>query len=90
VRAASPLAGPPARPAGVVRRIDELGRVVIPIDIRKRLGLVQKDPLEVTVDGDAIVLTKPAESCVFCGGSQGLERYRGRAVCGSCIGELTR
>jgi transcriptional pleiotropic regulator of transition state genes len=82
------LADLPGKPAGILRHIDELGRIVIPIDIRKRLRLVEKDALEVTVDGEAIVLTKPTATCIFCGASDELERYRDRAVCRGCIGEL--
>ena len=81
---------PDARGArtGIVRRIDELGRIVIPIEIRKRLGLAEKDPVEISVDGETILLSKPQSVCVFCGGNEALEEHRGRPVCGPCIAEL--
>jgi transcriptional pleiotropic regulator of transition state genes len=79
-----------ARTTGIVRHIDELGRIVIPIEIRKRLGIVEKDPVEISVQGDTILLEKPHSVCVFCGGDQKLGEHRGRSVCRSCIRELSR
>jgi AbrB family transcriptional regulator, transcriptional pleiotropic regulator of transition state genes len=75
---------------GIVRRIDELGRIVIPIEIRKRFGLAEKDPVEISVRGESILLTKAHSVCVFCGGEDALEDFRGRAVCRSCIADLSR
>jgi transcriptional pleiotropic regulator of transition state genes len=85
--------GPPepeegAARTGIVRRIDELGRIVIPIEIRKRFGLGEKDPVEISVSGDRILLSKPHSSCVFCGGQEALEEHRGRPICRDCIREL--
>ncbi len=74
--------------SGIVRRIDELGRIVIPIEIRKRFGLAEKDPVEISVRGESILLTKAHSVCVFCGGGDALEDFRGRAVCRSCIADL--
>ena len=73
---------------GIVRRIDELGRIVIPVEIRKRFGLGEKDPVEISVRGESILLTKPQASCVFCGGERALEDFRGRFVCRACIEDL--
>lgn len=70
---------------GMTRRVDELGRVVIPIEIRRSLGIEQKDPLEIGVEGHTITLRKAATTCVFCGGEEGLTRtYRGQAICDGC------
>jgi transcriptional pleiotropic regulator of transition state genes len=74
----------------IVRHIDELGRIVIPIEIRKRLGIGEKDPVEISVHGDTILLEKPRSVCVFCGSGQKLGEHRGRSVCRSCICELSR
>ncbi len=74
---------------GIVRHIDELGRIVIPIEIRKRFGLGEKDPLEISVKDEVILLSKPQTRCVFCGAGQRLTEYRRRAVCQGCIDELT-
>ena len=73
---------------GIVRHIDELGRIVIPSEIRKRFGLAEKDPVEISVQGETILLTKPHTVCVFCAGEDGLEEHRGRAICRDCISEL--
>jgi AbrB family transcriptional regulator, transcriptional pleiotropic regulator of transition state genes len=73
---------------GIIRHLDELGRIVIPIEIRKRFGLGEKDPLEISVEDETILLSKPQTSCVFCGRTGRLEEHRGRPVCRSCIAEL--
>ena len=67
---------------GIVRHIDELGR------IRKRFGFGVKDPVEISVRGETILLTRPQTICVFCGRDDELSEYRGRCVCVSCLGEL--
>jgi transcriptional pleiotropic regulator of transition state genes len=74
---------------GIVRHLDELGRIVIPIEIRKRFGLTEKDPLEISVRNDTIVLSRPQGTCVFCGRTAALREHRGRPVCAPCIAELT-
>jgi transcriptional pleiotropic regulator of transition state genes len=74
---------------GIVRHVDDLGRIVIPIEIRKRMGLGEKDPLEISVHDDVIMLARPESSCVFCGGRDGLREHRGRAVCGDCVADLS-
>jgi transcriptional pleiotropic regulator of transition state genes len=73
---------------GIIRHIDELGRIVIPIEIRKRFGLGEKDPLEISVKDETILLSKPQTSCVFCGRRGSLEEFRGRAVCRPCMTDL--
>jgi len=74
---------------GVVRHIDELGRIVIPSEIRKRFGFGDKDPVEITVKGDTILLSRPQAACVFCGREENLREYRGRLVCVACVAELS-
>src|SRR5438105_1883390 len=73
---ARPLSGSGHRVGGVVRRIDELGRIVIPVEIRKRFGITQHDALEISVQGDAIVLERPHTECVFCGSEELLTDFR--------------
>jgi transcriptional pleiotropic regulator of transition state genes len=73
---------------GVVRRIDELGRIVIPVEIRRRLGIEVHDPLEIGVRGDTITLSQPHDVCVFCSGRAGLTEHHGRHVCTACRLEL--
>jgi transcriptional pleiotropic regulator of transition state genes len=73
---------------GIVRHIDDLGRIVIPIEIRRRFGIGPRDPLEIYVRGDRIVLAKPQDACVFCGRSKDLVEHHGRPVCATCRAEL--
>ena len=90
-RAASRAASSQAREktTGIVRHVDELGRILIPIEIRKRLGLGEKDPLEISAQEDVIMLSRPRSSCVFCGGTNTVHEHRGRAVCAACIADLS-
>lgn len=73
---------------GIVRRVDELGRVVIPIELRRNLGIKEKDALEIYVDGDRIVLTKYEPACIFCGSAEGIEQYMGKNICRTCAGSI--
>lgn len=73
---------------GIIRHIDELGRIVIPIEIRKRFGLAERDQLEISVKDETILLSRPKSACVFCGKSDLVEEHRGRAICLDCIAEL--
>jgi len=73
---------------GIVRHIDQLGRIVIPSEIRKRFDLGDKAPVEISVRGEEILLSRPRTSCVFCGRRDDLGEYRGRCVCSGCIAEL--
>lgn len=70
---------------GIVRPIDELGRVVIPKELRKVFQIKNKDAMEIFVDQDMIVLKKYEPACIFCGETDGLILYEGRSVCSNCI-----
>jgi AbrB family transcriptional regulator, transcriptional pleiotropic regulator of transition state genes len=74
---------------GIVRQIDDLGRIVIPIEIRKRFKIEKRDQLEIWVKGDRILIGKPREGCTFCGRLQGLREHYGQLVCASCREELS-
>ncbi|PAB58086.1 AbrB/MazE/SpoVT family DNA-binding domain-containing protein [Anaeromicrobium sediminis] len=73
---------------GIVRKVDELGRVVIPIELRRTLGIKEKDTLEIYVDRDNIILKKYEPTCVFCGESEGIKKFKGKNICSTCVGEL--
>ena len=75
---------------GIVRKVDELGRIVLPIELRRTLDIGEKDALEIYVDGEAIVLKKYAPSCVFCNDTKGIVAYKGKNVCAACMRELKR
>lgn len=73
---------------GIVRKVDELGRVVIPIELRRTLDIAEKDSLEIYVDGDKIILRKYEPACVFCGNAQSVEHFKGKNVCRTCIAAM--
>ena len=73
---------------GMVRKIDELGRIVLPIEIRKTMGIENRDAIEIFVDEDKIVLKKYQPACIFCGNADNVTYFRGKLVCNECIGAL--
>ena len=73
---------------GIIRTVDELGRVVIPIEIRNQFNIVEKDPIEIYVDDSSIILKKYEPNCVFCGNTNDLIEYKGKLVCEKCSKEL--
>ena len=73
---------------GMSRPVDELGRVVIPKEIRTSLGIEVKDRLEIMIDGDAIVLKKYNANCVFCGSDAGTSEILGKNICEKCLASL--
>jgi transcriptional pleiotropic regulator of transition state genes len=75
---------------GIVRRVDDLGRIVIPMELRRTLGIHVKDPLSISVDGERIILEKYRESCVICGSETDVALVKDRPVCGECIGAIKR
>lgn len=73
---------------GIVRKVDELGRVVIPIELRRTLDIAIKDALEIYVDGENIILKKYAPACIFCGNAKDVEVFKGKNICPNCLEEL--
>ena len=73
---------------GIVRKVDELGRIVLPIELRRTMNIEVKDALEIYVDGDQIVLKKYEPSCIFCGNAKDVIHYKGKNVCSACAHEL--
>jgi transcriptional pleiotropic regulator of transition state genes len=74
---------------GIVRKVDELGRIVLPIELRRTLDIAERDELEIYLDDDKVVLKKYEPSCIFCGSSCGLVSYHGRNVCMECIENMS-
>ena len=70
---------------GIVRRVDELGRIVIPIELRNKLKIEENDPIEIYVDGSSIILKKYQENCVFCGSTKKVVDYKGKLICSKCM-----
>lgn len=75
---------------GIVRQVDELGRIVLPIELRRTLGIEMRDPLEIYVEGEQIVLKKYNPSCIFCSGKENIFVYQGKNVCENCINDLKK
>ena len=73
---------------GIVRRIDELGRIVIPIEIRRNLELAERDSVEFLTEGDRIVLRKYQDACLFCNSSEKIISFQGKIICSKCVNDL--
>jgi AbrB family transcriptional regulator, transcriptional pleiotropic regulator of transition state genes len=73
---------------GVARKVDQLGRVVLPAEVRRRFGIHPGDMVEIAVDSDAILLSKVEERCVFCASAADLTEFSGKLVCGACVNQL--
>lgn len=74
---------------GIVRKVDELGRIVLPIELRRTLDIAERDSLEIYAEEDRIVLRKYQPSCVFCNSSKGVMAFKGKNVCAACASALT-
>lgn len=73
---------------GITRKIDELGRIVLPIELRRKMGIAEKDSLEIYVEGESIILKKYEPACIFCGNSKNIVTYMDKNVCSACAKEL--
>ena len=76
--------------SGIARNLDELGRIVIPMEIRKRLEIKPGDPIEIMVEGSSIILKKHTQVCTFCGSGEDLTEFLGKSVCLSCKRSLAK
>lgn len=74
---------------GIVRKVDELGRIVIPIELRRNLDIDEKDSLEIYVEDDHIILKKYSPACSFCSNASGITVFKGRNICRNCLDELS-
>jgi len=75
---------------GIIRRVDELGRVVLPIELRNKFGITEKDPMEIYVDGNSIILKKYEPNCIFCGNSKNLLDYEDKVICKKCAEKIAK
>lgn len=75
---------------GIVRKVDELGRIVLPIELRRTLDIEERDSLEIYVDGPTIVLKKYQPSCVFCGNAENVVAFKGKMICRDCLGSMAQ
>ncbi len=72
------------RTTGIVRKVDELGRVVLPVELRRTLQIEERDSLEISLSGETILLQKQQNSCIFCGAKENLSSFSGKQICASC------
>lgn len=73
---------------GIVRKVDILGRVVLPMELRKNLDIEIKDSIEIYIENDLIILKKYSPQCVLCGSMADIRIYKGKSICKKCISEL--
>ena len=75
---------------GIVRRLDDLGRIVLPIEMRRTFDLGEHDRVEISAQDDTIILRKYEPNCIFCGGSRDLKEYRGKQICAKCAQSIAK
>ncbi len=75
---------------GIVRRIDELGRIVLPIELRNKMDIKTKDSVEIFVEEDKIILKKYEPACLFCGNADNVILFKGKLVCKQCLTDMNR
>ena len=75
---------------GIVRKVDELGRIVLPIELRRTLEIAERDSLEIYVEGSPIILKKYEPACIFCGDAKDVINYKGRNICRTCLDEMKK
>ena len=83
---------------GIVRKVDELGRIVLPIELRRTMDIAEKDKsltlknpaIEIYVDGASIILRKYEPTCIFCGDAKNVINYRGKNICPNCLKEMKK
>ncbi|NMB11886.1 MAG: AbrB/MazE/SpoVT family DNA-binding domain-containing protein [Firmicutes bacterium] len=74
---------------GIVRQMDDLGRIVIPVELRRTLQIDKRDPLEIFVEGDKIILRKYEAACIFCGSSEDVVTFKEKNVCSHCLSQIS-
>lgn len=75
---------------GIVRKVDSLGRIVLPIELRRVMGIDIKDPIEIFTDDNHIVLGKYQPACIFCESVSGVTEFKGAKVCAECMAKLKK
>lgn len=75
---------------GIVRKTDELGRIVLPIELRRLLNIENRDGLEIFVDQDCIILRKYEPTCVLCGSAEEVSKFKNKNVCKKCIATMSQ
>ena len=74
---------------GIIRKVDDLGRIVLPVELRRMLDIEERDELEIFMERDRIVLRKYEPCCIFCGSNRNMAIYRGKNLCGDCAQNIS-
>lgn len=74
---------------GIIRKVDNLGRIVLPIELRRSMDIAERDEMEIYMENDRIILQKYEMVCTFCGSSRGLSAFRGKNVCRECVKKIS-
>ena len=82
------MGGMAMKSTGIVRRVDELGRIVLPIELRRTLDIKERDSLEIFVEGASVVLKKYRPTCIFCDSARDIALFKGKNICPKCLKEL--
>lgn len=75
---------------GIIRKVDDLGRIVLPIELRRTLDIAERDELEIYMENDQIILRKYEPACLFCGADRKLIVYNGKNICRECVQKMTQ
>ena len=75
---------------GIIRNVDELGRLVIPKEMRKKMDIKSNQPIEIYVEDNKIILTKYSPSCIFCDGAENITLFKGKRICAACLEEMKK
>lgn len=70
---------------GIVRKVDELGRIVLPIELRRTLDIAERDSLEIYIDGASVVMKKYQPACIFCDSAKDIVTFHDKNICSKCI-----
>ncbi|MBR0491360.1 MAG: AbrB/MazE/SpoVT family DNA-binding domain-containing protein [Clostridia bacterium] len=73
---------------GIIRKVDELGRIVVPVELRKKLNISIKDEVEIYVEKSSIIIKKYDPSCIFCGKSKDLNEFEDKLICNTCLEKI--
>ena len=73
---------------GIVRKVDQLGRIVLPMKLRREYRIDDGDGIEIFTEGDMIVMKKYEPACIFCGDARDVSDIKGKKICGQCFGEM--
>ena len=73
---------------GMVRKMDDLGRIVLPIELRRQFNIEQRDALEIYTEDNKIILKKYEPACIFCGDASNIMNYKGKNICPECAAKI--